>query len=124
MSVLPEIAREAEYKIKERSSGLIEKWKEMMVKEGEEPSTVDGSANNTGTAGASASADVEGGMGDLTMHAPEEEMADQAEVKKQNGDTEMGTYTSADVPEKNQDEAAFVPETNGEADAAPAAGGL
>lgn len=34
MSILPEIERDVEFKIRERSNALIEKWRDMMVKEG------------------------------------------------------------------------------------------
>lgn len=113
MSVLPEIAREAEYKIKERSSGLIEKWKEMMVKEGEEPAAVDGSGP-----AATTNATTSGDQGDLTMVATEnenEKVDIAAEKKETNGDVEMqAAVPTTEQEKKNEEEAEFVPEKNGD----------
>lgn len=93
MAAIESIPRDSELKLKERSNALIEKWKEMMVKEGEDATAV------------ATDADAETGAGDLTMVAPDNEAAAVEEDKK---DEETVEAAEGDAEAKKDE-----PETNG-----------
>lgn len=95
MSALSDVPRDGEFKITERSGALVEKWKELMAKEGEEPSTADG-----------------GNAGDMTVlpeddkkpeesgdaPAAEEPAKEAAEAEKTNGDAAAEEKMDVEVP--------------------------
>jgi hypothetical protein len=83
MSALTEVPRDAEFKITERSGALVEKWKELMAKDGEEPATADG-----------------GNAGDMTV------LPDDDKKVEENGDAPAAEEAKGDAEKPNGDAAA------------------
>ena len=99
MALLPEIAREEEYKIKERAAALVEKWRDMIVKEG---------------------GDEHGG--DVTMADAEEKKEEPEKADPASTNTDEKKETNGDAhTETKPAEASSAPQTNGETVSAAAA---
>jgi len=83
MSALTDVPRDSEFKITERSGALVEKWKELMAKDGEEPSTADG-----------------GNAGDMTV------LPDDDKKPEENGDAAAPAEDATKDGEKTNGDAA------------------
>lgn len=102
MSLLNDIARDDEFKIKERSHALAEKWKEMMVKEGGEE--------------AAAAGDVTMAAGDEadSKKEPTAQKDEPAAEPEANGDKKAANGDSHAEDDKMETDAPAAATTNGE----------
>lgn len=109
MSALDNIEKEEDYKIKERCNALMDKWKEMLNKEGGDDAPGVAAAGGAGQV-AGTDAPTNGDAGDLTMQDAG------AEEKKENGvggGVNAEGQTNGTAEEKKEDAPAA--ETNGTA---------
>lgn len=108
MSALDNIEKEEEYKLKERCSALMDKWKEMLNKEGGDDAPGVAAAGGAGEV-AGTEAKSNGDAGDLTMQdATADEKKEEAGV---GGGVNAEGQTNGDEEKKE----APAPEANGTA---------